>query len=209
LGNVNKQTKPPGDVPDEEYRQELIQFREHIHQRVTKVEGGQMWQSRSISTFSNCIRNVWKCIFSANFTFTFVTVMEHATFDQLDFEYKKIKRKLAVIKRKLAEAYEKSLKVVKTEMIKSIEERKTSVSFNNYFNYEDKLRNEVHLAVEELNKEVNDVVYQNGQWQLQFQNMWNRNKNDQDFNWRLKLKNAYSKLFNFESRVEEYKKKVR
>jgi hypothetical protein len=150
LGNVNKQTKPPGDVPDEEYRQELIQFREHIHQRVTKIEGGQMrqmWKSRSISAFSSCIRNVWKCICSANFTFTFVTVMEHAMFDQLDLEYKNIKRKLAVIKRKLAEAYEKSLKIVKSEMIKSIEERKTSVSFNNYFNYEDKLRNEVHILL--------------------------------------------------------------
>jgi hypothetical protein len=209
LGNVNKQTKPPGDVPDEIYGVELVQFWEHIHQRVTKIEDGKMWKSKSFSAFSSCIRNVWKCICSANFTFTFVTVMEHAMFDQLDLEYKNIKRKLAVIKRKLAEAYEKSLKIVKSEMIKSIEERKTSVSFNNYFNYEDKLRNEVHLAVEELNKEVNDVVYQNGQWQLQFQNMWNRNKNDQDFNWRLKLKNAYSKLFNFESRVEEYKKKVR
>jgi hypothetical protein len=66
------------------------------------------------------------------------------------------------------------------------------------------------VAVEELNKEVNDVVYKKGQekWQLQFQNMWDRNKKDQDFNCRLKLKNAYDRLFNFESRVEEYKKKV-
>jgi hypothetical protein len=147
LGNVNKQTKPPGDVPDEIYGVELVQFREHIHQRVTKIEDGKMWKSKSFSAFSSCIRNVWKCICSANFTFTFVTVMEHAMFDQLDLEYKNIKRKLAVIKRKLAEAYEKSLKIVKSEMIKSIEERKTSVSFNNYFNYEDKLRNEVHILL--------------------------------------------------------------
>jgi GTPase SAR1 family protein len=74
LGKVNKQ---PTDVPGEKYGDELIQFREHIHQRVTKLEGGQSWKSRSIGEFSNYIKNVWKCICSANFTFTFVTVMEY------------------------------------------------------------------------------------------------------------------------------------
>jgi hypothetical protein len=201
LGNVNKQTKPPGDVPDEEYGEELIQFREHIHQRVAKVEGGKMWQSRSISEFSSYIKNVWKCICSANFTFTFAPVMEHAIFDKLDSDYKKIERKLA-------EAYEKSFKKVKKEMVKSIEERKTSISFK-YF--EDKLHSEVHLAKEELDKDVDNVVNKKGQekWELQFQNMWNRNKNDQDFNWKLHLKNAYDRLFHYENRVEEYKKKMR
>jgi hypothetical protein len=201
LGNVNKQTKPPGDVPDEEYGEELIQFREHIHQRVAKVEGGKMWQSRSISEFSSYIKNVWKCICSANFTFTFAPVMEHAIFDKLDSDYKKIERKLA-------EAYEKSFKKVKKEMVKSIEERKTSISFK-YF--EDKLHSEVHLAKEELDKDVDNVVNKKGQekWELQFQNMWNRNKNDQDFNWKLHLQNAYDRLFNYENRVEEYKKKMR
>jgi hypothetical protein len=201
LGNVNKQTKPPGDVPDEEYGKELIQFREHIHQRVTAVEGGQMWKSRSIGEFSSYIKNVWKCICSANFTFTFVTVMEHAMFDKLDLEYKKIERKLT-------EAYEKSFKKVKQEMIKSTEEKKTSVPFKDF---EGKFLSELHLTVKELDKDVNNVVKKKGQekWELQFKNMWNRNKNDQDFNWRLKLKNAFDRLFNYESRVEEYKKKMR
>ncbi len=201
LGNVNKQTNPPGDVPDEVYGVELIHFREHIHQRVTKVEGGKMWQSRSIDDFSKYIKNVWNCICSANFTFTFVTVMEHAMFDKLDSDYKKIERKLA-------EAYEKSFEKVKKEMIKSTEERKTSISLK-YF--EDKLQSEVHLAKEELDKDVDNVVNKKGQekWELQFQNMWNRNKNDQDFNWKLHLKNAYDRLFHYESRVEEYKKEMR
>lgn len=136
LGIVNKQTKPPGDMADEESGVE------HIHQRVTKVEGGQMWKSRAIGEFSSYIKNVWKCICSANFTFTFVTVTEHAIFDQLDFEYRKIERKLA-------EGYEKSFENVKTKMIKSIEERKQSVLIN-YF--ENKLRDKVHLPVEELNQ---------------------------------------------------------
>jgi hypothetical protein len=188
LGNVNKQTNPPGDVPDEEFREGLIQFREHIHQRVTKGEGGIRWQSRSISEFSSYIKNVWNCICSANFTFTFVTVMEHAIFDKLDSDYKKIERKLA-------KAYEKSFEKVKQEMIKSIEERKTSVPFKDF---ENKLHNEVHLDVEELDKDVDNVVNKKDQekWQLPFRNMWNHNKIDQDFNWRVKLKSAYDRLFN-------------
>jgi hypothetical protein len=190
LGNVNKQTNPPGDVPDEEFREGLIQFREHIHQRVTQGEGGIRWQSRSISEFSSYIKNVWNCICSANFTFTFVTVMEHMLFDKLDFEYKKIERKLD-------KAYEKSFEKVKKEMIKSIEEKKISISFK-YF--ENKLHNEVHLDVEELDKEVDNVVNKKGQekWQLQFRNMWDRNKNDQDFNWRLKLKTVFCRIIPFE-----------
>ncbi len=62
LGNVNKQTKPPGDVPDEEYREGLIQFREHIHKRVTQGEGGIRWQS-TLSVFrgySNPLRRIFQ-----------------------------------------------------------------------------------------------------------------------------------------------------
>jgi hypothetical protein len=201
LGNVNKQTKPPGDVPDEEYGVELIQFREHIHQRVTNVEGGTMWKSRSTCDFSSYIKDVWKCICSANFTFTFVTVMEYKMFDQLDSEYKKIERKLAA-------AYEKSFKSVKTEMIKSIEEKNKKVSFEDF---KDKLHSEVHLEVEELDTDVDNMMEKKDQekWQLQFKNMWDHNKNDQDFSWRLKLRIAYDRLFNYEKRVEEYKKMVR
>ncbi len=116
-------------------------------------------------------------------------------------EYKKIERSLT-------EAYEKSFKKVKQEMIKSTEERKNSVPF---YYFEDKHRAEIHATVAELNTAVDVVVNKKGQekWQLQFQNMWDRNKNDQDFNWRLKLKNAYDRLFNYENRVEEYKKKMR
>jgi hypothetical protein len=135
------------------------------------------------------------------FIFTFVTVMEHAMLDQSDLEYKKIERKLAA-------AYEKSFKRVKTKMIKSIEEKATSVSF---IYFEDKLRNQVHLAVEELDNDVDNVMEKKDQekWQFQFRNMWDRSKNDQDFNWRLKLKSAYDTLFHYESRVEDYKKEMR
>jgi hypothetical protein len=127
--------------------------------------------------------------------------MEHAIFDKLDSDYKKIERKLA-------EAYEKSFKKVKREMIKSIKERKISISF---IYFENKLHNEVHLAKVELNEAVDDVVNKKGRekWQDQFQNLWNRNKKDQEFNWRLKLKNAYDRLFHYENRVEEYKNEMR
>nr|CAH0113456.1 unnamed protein product [Daphnia galeata] len=81
LGNVNKQTEPPGDVPDEKYGEELIQLREHIHRRVTNVEGKMKWKSRSICEFSSYIKNVWDCICSANFDLSFATVLEHTTFD--------------------------------------------------------------------------------------------------------------------------------
>jgi hypothetical protein len=199
LGNVNKQTEPPGDVPDEEYGEELIQLREHIHRRVTNGEGNTKWKSRSIGEFSSYIKNVWKCICSADFIFTFATVFEHMKFGKLDIEYKKNELKLA-------EAYEKSFANIRNEMIITAD-KNSPVSFENF---EEKLRNELHQIQMELDKEVDDLVKKKGEekWKLQFENMWENNKKEQVFNWKCNLKNAFDTIFNYEKQVEEYKKKM-
>jgi hypothetical protein len=222
LGNVKKQSKPPGDVPDEEYGEELIKFREHIHRRVTTIEGLQIWKSRSIMEFSNYIHKVWNCIISANFIFNFATVLEHMSFDKLDFEYKKIERKLA-------DAYQESFENVKKDMIKLIEEQMKSscstvmrgpdglipVSDGNssvdFKSFEDKLRDKLYPIEQQLDKEVNGVVKKKGRekWSRQFEEMWKNNKKDQAFNWRCNVKNAADRLFNYENRAEKYKKKMR
>jgi hypothetical protein len=123
------------------------------------------------------------------------------TFDKLDFEYKKIERKLA-------EAYEKSFANIRKEMIKSSADKKSSVSFKDF---EEKLRDELHLIQMELNKGVDDLINEKGRekWKLQFENMWENNKRDQDFNWKCNLKNSFDTIFNYEKRVEKYKKKMR
>nr|CAH0113459.1 unnamed protein product [Daphnia galeata] len=201
LGNVNKQTEPPDDVPDEKYGAELIQLREHIHRRVANVEGKTKWKSRSVGEFSSYIKNVWECICSANFILTFKTIMEHETFDKLDFDYKKIERKLA-------EAYEKSFANIRKEMITLSANKKSSVSLDDF---EEKLRNELHQIQMELNEGVDDLVKEKGRekWKVQFENMWESNKRQQDFNWKCNLKNTFDTIFNYEKRVEEYKKKMR
>jgi hypothetical protein len=119
----------------------------------------------------------------------------------LDFDYKKIERKLA-------EAYEKSFANVRKEMIKSSADKKSSVSFQDF---EEKLRNELHVIQLDLAKEVDDLVNEKGRekWKLQFENMWENNKKEQVFNWKCNLKNAFDRIFNYEKRVEEYKKKMR
>jgi hypothetical protein len=64
LGNVNEGFEPPGDVPNPAFGEALMQFREHIHRRVTSAEDGSIWRSRSIDEFSSYIEEVWKCICS-------------------------------------------------------------------------------------------------------------------------------------------------
>jgi hypothetical protein len=117
------------------------------------------------------------------------------TFDKLDVEYKKIERKLA-------EAYEKSFANIRKEMIKSSADKKSSVSFKDF---EEKLRDELHLIQMELNKGVDDLINEKGRekWKLQFENMWENNKRDQDFNWKCNLKNSFDTIFNYEKRVEK------
>jgi hypothetical protein len=223
LGNVKKHSKPPSDVPDEEYGQGLIQFREHIHQRVTKA-GSEIWKSRTISEFSSYIENVWKCIISANFIFTFATVVEHSTFDKLDLEYKKIERKLA-------EAYENAFKNIKEEMTKRIGEKddplcsitsmrgpadgetpenkkNSSVTFEHF---ESKLFDELLPVEQKLNIEVENMLQNEGleKWSLQFEKKWENNKEVQAWNWKHNARNAFDRLFTYENRVATYTKKMR
>jgi hypothetical protein len=224
LGNVKKQSKPPGDVPDEAYGERLNQFRENIDRQVTNAKGGNFsWKSRSIGDFSRYIGKVWKCICSANFTFNFLTVLEHMSFDKLDFEYKGIERKLA-------EAYQESFAKLKQRMIKLIEEQNqlscstsmrgpdgqieenndenSSISFETF---EVKFREELHLTKQELDKEVEDMVKKDGRekWSRQFEEIWKNNKKDQAFYWKCNLYNAFNRLFHYERHVEQYKKKMR
>jgi hypothetical protein len=223
LGNVKKHSQPPGDVPDEEYGKGLIQFREHIHQRVTNAKGGNMfWKSRSIYEFSDYTEKVWKCIISANFIFTFATVLEHATFDQFDLEYKEVERKLA-------EAYEKSFENIKKRMIKFIEEKhlflcstsmrgqdgqiqgsnpNSSVSFDSF---RTSLREEIVPVKQKLDKEVDEMVKKEGRekWSREFEITWKNNKKDQDLNWECNLLYKFDMLFHYEDHVEKYKKKMR
>jgi hypothetical protein len=108
----------------------------------------------------------------------------------------------------LAEAYEKSFANIRKEMIKSSADKKSSVSFKDF---KEKLRDELHLIQMELNKGVDDLINEKGRekWKIQFVNMWESNKKDQDFNWKCNLKNTFDTIFNYEKRVEEYKKKMR
>nr|CAH0102501.1 unnamed protein product [Daphnia galeata] len=226
LGNVKKQSEPPGDVPDEKYGEELIQFREHIHRRVTaNVEGGIIWKGRTIEEFSNYIKNVWDCICSANFIFTFSTVLENLLFDKLDSEYKKVERKLA-------DVYEKSFKNVKDEMKKYIEEKNKSlcsssmrgtdgqIQGNNnnetdsvtFESFEKKLDEGIFQTVHTLNNEI-DTIFNNKEksqkWKRHFLKKWENNKNSQALNWKCNLKNVFNRLFQYEYHVEKYKKKMR
>lgn len=59
LGNVKKAFEPPGDVPDPAFGEALVEFREHIHRRVThRREDGTIWRSKSIDEFSSYIKEV-------------------------------------------------------------------------------------------------------------------------------------------------------
>jgi hypothetical protein len=221
LGHVQKNWKPPSDVPDEEYGQGLIQFKEHIHQRVTKA-GSEIWKSRTISEFSSYIENVWKCIISANFIFSFATVVEHSTHDKLDLEYKKIERKLA-------EAYENAFKNIKDEMTKRIGEKddplcsttmrgpdgetpekkkNSSVTFEHFVT---KLFDELLPVEKELSIEVEDMLKNKNleKWSQGFENKWENNKKVQAFSWKCNVRNAFDRLFTYENRVATYTKKMR
>lgn len=94
LGQSKLSFVPPKDVPDPAYGEALVEFREHIHRRVTETEG-HPWQSRSLGDLSEYIDQIWQCICSTDFNLQFATVIERSNFDQLDAEYRKCETKFA------------------------------------------------------------------------------------------------------------------
>jgi hypothetical protein len=211
---VKNTFEPPGDIPDFAFGETLVKLREHIHRRVTSVQQeGTAWKSRSIEEFSNYITEVWKCICSANFTLNFASVVERITFDQLDFEYKKVEQQLV-------EAYLESFASLKKKMIEEKGENISSGSTavmdatsndHRLLKFESQLREEIFPAEQYLDKKVKDMVKKRGRekWSLQFQKQWETNKKDQARNWSLRLKTSFVLLFNYEHHVENYKKKMR
>jgi hypothetical protein len=184
LGNVKEKFEPPGDVPDPAFGEALVEFREHIHRRVThRREDGTIWRSRSIDEFSSYIREVWKCICSADFTFSFASIVECLTFDKLDFEYK-------TIERKLAEAYQDSFDSITKLMIEekggtigspSDWKENEITNESRMSSFEAKLREEMSEIEQTLDCEMKEIVKEKGseKWLLQFQEMWMVNKKDQ------------------------------
>ncbi len=213
LGNVKSKYEPPGDVPDEAYGEKLVQFREHIHQRVVS---GKNWQSTKIDTFSEYIKDVWSCICSANFNFNFATVVERMTFDKLNIDYKSKEQQLC-------DAYIDTFEHVKNEMRKVNKKEGTSISTCTTLNettsnkeeqselFIRQLHDQIYSTLIKLDDDVKLIVTEDGRekWSTQFLQMWELNKKEQRQMWENNLKNAFNRIFLYENRVESYKKKMR
>ena len=177
LGNVKVKYEPPGDVPDSLYGETLKRFREHIHRRVTDTkDDGSVWEGRSIFEFSEYIKEVWKCIGSANFALNFANIREHAAFDSLDSDYKQIERCLA-------EAYFKAYQQVEKEMVKqkkaSVNLLKSDEELRKQF--ENTLENTVKAGIHFLDDAIKNTVHRKGRekWVPQYENQWELWKSEQ------------------------------
>jgi hypothetical protein len=140
-------------------------------------------------------------------------VVERITFDQLDFEYKKVEQELV-------EAYLETFATIKKKMI---EEKGDNISSGStammdatsndhrLLKFETQLREEILPAELTLDNKVKYMVKKRGRekWSLQFQKLWEMNKRDQARNWAFRLKTSFVLLFNYEHHVENYKKKMR
>ena len=211
LGNVKKEFEPPGDVPDMAYGEALVQFREHVHRRVTSPTGKQIWKSRSIEEFSKYIEEVWNCIRCANFVLRFPNVMDRIAFDKLDSEYKAIEQRLAESYRKIYDSIIKNMIIMKGNHTGT--NASIGTSDESWLqSIEIELRNSILPIEKNLDEAVNVAVNNEegrDNWRQQFQLIWKEYKTDQSRNWLCNLKTSYTTLFMYEHHVEEYKKKMR
>lgn len=211
LGNIKENYKAPADVPDLAYGETLVEFREHIHRRVTSPRGENsalQWKSRSLNEFANYLEAVCNCIGSANFTLHFASIMERYNFDRLEKEYKKCEQHLAL-------TYQIQFREVQKYMIKERGEdnkfQTNSTETYSLSKFERSMQQVVDDEEGRLNDNFENIVAQKGRekWKPQYDERWIMYKQNQNNHWKGLLKSSFDTLFTYDSQVEKFKKDMR
>ena len=69
----NTKGDPPSDIPNEDFSQQLVDFREYIHKQVVSQLG---WKAKEIGSLENYLCLVWDCLNNSDFDLSFETVIE-------------------------------------------------------------------------------------------------------------------------------------
>ena len=86
MGNLKRGHTPPNDVAEWEYGKQVIEVREYIHRRVTE---DKRWRATTIKEWSKYLTLVWDCICKADFDLSFKTAMERVAYNELQQELAK------------------------------------------------------------------------------------------------------------------------
>ena len=200
LGNTKKGFNPPDDIPDPAYGAALAEFRQHIHARVT---GSPQWKSRTLPDFLTYLNLVWKCIQSADFNLNFKTVVERATYDQMNLEIK-------ACERQLSEEYKAKFGLIETEVLMNKAEMQSTDDLS-IEKYKLQLSDEVQLKVTKLDQEMKEIFSKLGRdkWEVGFLDLWKSFKMEQENHWNGLLEKFINYQLKFDFWTDHLKKEMR
>jgi flagellar basal body-associated protein FliL len=178
----------------------LAEFRQHIHARVT---GSPQWKSRTLPDFLTYLNLVWKCIQSADFNLNFKTVVERATYDQMNLEIK-------VCERQLSEEYKVKFGLIEKEVLMCKAELQSTDDLS-IEKHKLQLSSGVLLKVSELDQDMKEIFSKLGRdkWEVCFLDLWKSFKKEQENHWNGLLEKCINYQLKFDFWTDHLKKEMR
>ncbi|OQR82191.1 hypothetical protein THRCLA_11062 [Thraustotheca clavata] len=148
LGTIKGSSEPPNDIPHSNYGKRLLEFFDYIHQRATQ-SSDFTWKARTIDQLTKYLELVWDCINKSDFQLNFIAAHERLMYEML-------MKAMTSYKQELANVYSQSF----DQVLQTICEDETlRVDLNdNSKKYELKLKSQVRVAVEDLNKQAREFL---------------------------------------------------
>ena len=146
------------------------------------------------------------CIRSSDFTLNFKTVVERATFDQLQREYKKCERELAYTYLKINARIEKDILFKKY-----LEKFKFKVDGVNFETMKCTLETQVDEKIQLLDGQMKETLEQPGRskWKDEFETLWAKFKSAEKQRWIDQLRTFFECQLNYDIHVENFKTQMR
>ncbi|KAK2703087.1 hypothetical protein QYM36_018370 [Artemia franciscana] len=198
----NSKGNPPFDVPNVDFSQQLVEFREHIHKQVVSQSG---WNAREFSSLENYLHLVWDCLKNSNFDLSFETVIERHAYTELENKYQNLRNTYY-------DEYEHQFNLLKDKY-----KEDSSLAEKKPLNLQ-----EIHVIVEGLElkmkpqsdkfEEETNLMFegkQNQKWKIEFSKKVRNTISLTTSQWRHKLDVVLRNQLMFGVKVKEYQKEMR
>ncbi|KAK2706350.1 interferon-induced very large GTPase 1-like [Artemia franciscana] len=86
----NSKGDSPLDVPNTDFSQKMVEFREYIQKQVVSQSG---WNAREFGNLEQYLSLVWVCLNNSDFDLSFETVIERHAYTELENKYQNFRKK--------------------------------------------------------------------------------------------------------------------
>ncbi|XP_065583796.1 interferon-induced very large GTPase 1-like [Artemia franciscana] len=198
----NTKGDPPSDIPNEEFSQQIIDFREYIHEQVVNQSG---WSARKIESLDNYLFLVWECLKNSNFDLSFETVIDRHVYSEIEQTYQTLRKSYII-------TYEEQYDLIKDRCKK---ENSLNAEEPTTLRYIDEAVENLKVLMkphtEKFEEEVNRILDQkkNQKFKTEYERKVEDTISRQTGQWRHKLEVFLRNQLLFDTKAGQYEKEMR